>query len=308
MNLRRSLPFAIFAGMVILLVSACSLPTRPLTPLPTATLPPATLTPTFTPSPTPSPAIQVTPLTPPVDGTPAFHGTVQLQGGSCCIGGTAGQTIQVQADFYAASPFGKVVEMRTLSGGGCRLEGELASADWQPYTETLQLPVVVAINWVGFYVSAQFRDEQGNLSPVVCDDISVEGMPPVPSVDAGWFPQIRCFAENEVHPAPGETVRGPGVTFSWPGTNTLPEGIFYRVFAYSAADIYSAQVAGGTTRETSLTSQVSPDRAGEMVWYVVLVDASGVLIDHNRCSSFPASLLTVDPPEGIKGIHFQYQP
>ena len=40
----------------------------------------------------------------------------------------------------------------------------------------------------------------------------------------------------------------------------------------------------------------------------LLVDATGVMIDHNRCSSFPASLLKVDPPEGIKGIHFQYQP
>jgi len=39
----------------------------------------------------------------------------------------------------------------------------------------------VPLNWVGFYVTAQFRDQLHNLSAVVQDDVSVEGMPPMPS-------------------------------------------------------------------------------------------------------------------------------
>ena len=281
-------------ALALLAVMACSL----FTPNPTPTLPADT------------PAVATrTPLTPSVDGTPAFVGMVQIQGGSCCVGGEAGKTVPVQVDLSAASPFGKVEQMKVSAGSaGCNGSVDLSAVEWQPYAETLTLPVQVAINWTGFYVHAQFKDEKENVSPVYCDEISVEGMPPIPAVDTSWFPQIQCFSEQDVRPAPGERVRGPEVTFSWPATNTLPEGVFYRVFAYNVTDIYSPQVAGGTTRETSLTSPVSPASEGELVWYVVLVDASGVLIDHNRCSSFPSSLLTVDPPEGIKGIHFQYRP
>jgi hypothetical protein len=39
----------------------------------------------------------------------------------------------------------------------------------------------VPINWTGFYVSVQYRDAEGNLSPVVCDDISIEGHSPTPT-------------------------------------------------------------------------------------------------------------------------------
>jgi hypothetical protein len=53
-------------------------------------------------------------------------------------------------------------------------------AVWEPFTTTRTFSVPVAINWAGFYVAAQYQDEKGNLSPVYCDDISVEGMPPTP--------------------------------------------------------------------------------------------------------------------------------
>jgi hypothetical protein len=36
----------------------------------------------------------------------------------------------------------------------------------------------VPVNWTGFYVSVQYRDADGNLSPVYDDDVSVEGQPP----------------------------------------------------------------------------------------------------------------------------------
>jgi hypothetical protein len=182
-------------------------------------------------------------------------------------------------------------------------------ASWERFAASKTFPVYVALNWVGFYVSAQFQDEHGNLSPVYCDDISVEGMPPPILVNpTEWYPQIQCFSESEVHPGPGETVTGPEVTFRWPGKNTLPESVVYSVSAFSGIDQYAGLAAGGRTRETSITLQIPPERSGDIVWYLTLADANGNLLDHARCSSFPASLLTVDPPEGIKGIHFTYRP
>ncbi len=35
----------------------------------------------------------------------------------------------------------------------------------------------IAIHWVGYYVSVQYMDDNGNLSAVYQDDISVEGHP-----------------------------------------------------------------------------------------------------------------------------------
>ena len=37
------------------------------------------------------------------------------------------------------------------------------------------------INIQGWYANAQYRDDAGNISPVYCDDISVEGMPAQPT-------------------------------------------------------------------------------------------------------------------------------
>jgi hypothetical protein len=237
-------------------------------------------------------------------------GLVQLQGGSCCIGGSMGETIQVPASFRASSPFGKVSLMRAASTGSCGAMGQarLRDAAWEPYAETKNFPVSVAINWVGFYVSVQFQDEKGNLSPVYCDDISVEGMPQLPPGVTDWYPQVQCFGPEEVSPGPGPAVTGSSVTFRWPEKNDLPQGVFYQVSAYGEADGYAALVAGGRTRDTSITLPFPASRTGDIVWYVTLTDSLGNLLDHGRCSSFSASLLTVDPPEGIKGIHFQYQP
>ena len=199
--------------------------------------------------------------------------------------------------------------MRVRPTGGCSANQDMESAAWEPFAESKTFPVYVALNWVGFYVSAQFQDEHGNLSPVYCDDISVEGMPPPILVNpTEWYPQIQCFSEREVYPGSGETVTGPEVTFRWPGRNTLLEGVFYSVSAFSGVDQYAGLAAGGRTRETSITLQIPPERSGDIAWYLTLADANGNFLDHARCSSFPASLLTVDPPEGIKGIHFTYRP
>jgi hypothetical protein len=74
-----------------------------------------------------------------------------------------------------------VEEMRVNTGGTCFSEEEMAEANWQPFSPEQTFPLQVPINWVGFYVSVQYRDEGGNLSAVACDDISVEGHPPSPT-------------------------------------------------------------------------------------------------------------------------------
>ena len=38
-------------------------------------------------------------------------------------------------------------------------------------------PVHVYLNWTSSGIAVQYRDAQGNLSPVYCDDIAVEGHP-----------------------------------------------------------------------------------------------------------------------------------
>ena len=103
--------------------------------------------------------------------------TAVIEGGICCQGGAAGAQIPLDVEFTATSPFGEVTEMRVSMSAGCRTEAELADTAWEPFQPTKTYQIAVVINWVGHYVSAQFRDAAGNLSPVVCDDISVEGMP-----------------------------------------------------------------------------------------------------------------------------------
>ena len=277
-----------------------------LAPLETILTPGPTLPATLPASETPTP---MTPVethqrsTAPV----SFTGAVQIAGGSCCIGGFDGETLQVQVSFSAASPFGSVSQMRVIPG--CYADTDMASAAWEPFVDSKTLPVHVVINWTGFTVCVQYQDEYGNISPVYQDDISVEGMPRAPVVNpTDWYPQIQCFAETEVHPGPGEIITGGTVSFRWPEKNHLPEGVFYKVFAYGASDSFSGIAASGQTRENSITLPIAPERAGEIGWYITLVDSHETLLDHGQCSSFPASLLTVDPPEGLKAVFFQYQP
>ena len=146
---------------------------------------PATPTATWAPSPTappepPAPATQ-TPI--PDGGTPlsgAVTGSVLIEEGRSAAGGIAGETINVSVAFDASSTAADVTEMRVLHGS-CRTEAEMADAPWQPYATEVSYPFMLPINWVGFYVSVQYRDALGNLSPVYCDDISLEGMPAPPS-------------------------------------------------------------------------------------------------------------------------------
>lgn len=117
-----------------------------------------------------------------------FVGEVILADGGCCAGGIEGETIEIQAAFTAQSSAGNVTEMRISDAGGCATEEMMAQIPWESFASEKSFPVTLAINWVGFYVSAQFRDEQGNLSPIYCDEISVEGMPMPPTEGASESP------------------------------------------------------------------------------------------------------------------------
>ena len=112
--------------------------------------------------------------------TPFVTGAVEIEDGKCCVGGEAGETISIQASFTAASPMAEVTEIRLRSGGSPFQEDDFSPEEWEPYTPQKSFDYQVPLNWTGFYVTAQFRDGEGNLSAVVSDDISVEGKPAAP--------------------------------------------------------------------------------------------------------------------------------
>lgn len=147
------------------------------------------LTPTLSSNSTPT-SVPTSTLTPiprdnstPVPAGPApespVSGGVLIEDGRSAAGGTAGDTINVSVSFNAVSTAADVTEMR-VRRGWCGTEADLAEIAWQPFATELSYPFVLPINWVGFYVSVQYRDALGNLSPVYCDDISLEGMPAPP--------------------------------------------------------------------------------------------------------------------------------
>jgi hypothetical protein len=105
-------------------------------------------------------------------------GAVTLEGGRCCIGGVAGTTVTATASFTATSPFGAVQQMRLHASPSCAGESAIAPAPWEPLVPSRAYPLQVAINFTSFAISAQYRDVQGNLSPVYCATLSVEGSPP----------------------------------------------------------------------------------------------------------------------------------
>ncbi len=108
------------------------------------------------------------------------EGTVEIEGGRCCVGSTAGDTIEVEVAFSATSSAGEVTEMRVATAGIKFDAAAMADVPWEPFAPSKSYPVAVALNWTGYWVSAQFRDAAGNVSPVVYDDISVEGSPAGP--------------------------------------------------------------------------------------------------------------------------------
>jgi hypothetical protein len=101
-------------------------------------------------------------------------GSVVIADGLCCVGGKAGDTLQIKVNFTASSPFAAVTEMRLV---GCVTEAEAGNVSWEPFAPEKNYPWTPPINWTSFGIGVQYRDAQGNVSPIYCDDVAVEGDP-----------------------------------------------------------------------------------------------------------------------------------
>jgi hypothetical protein len=102
-------------------------------------------------------------------------GSMKIEGSPCCVGGKAGSTLPVKVNFAATSPAGAVTDMKVSS---CFVLTQTPDqVSWEPFAPEKTFDVNVALNWTTFSLGAQYRDAQGNLSPVYCDEIAVEGSP-----------------------------------------------------------------------------------------------------------------------------------
>jgi hypothetical protein len=104
-------------------------------------------------------------------------GSVLVNEGRCCAGGKAGSKITLTVKFQATSPNSTVSDMKVQVGGGCVSDPAQLKGGWEPFLPTRNYETSLAGNWVGWYISVQYRDAAGQLSPVYCDDISLEGSP-----------------------------------------------------------------------------------------------------------------------------------
>ena len=138
-----------------------------------------------TPTTTPTPTITITPTS-----QGSVTGSVLIHGGGCCMGGPVGSVIGIDVAFSATSTVGAVTDMR-VDHLSCGNSQDLSAASWEPFTTSqTYLHTIATINWYGYYTRAQYRDSLGNLSPIYCDDISIEGMPPV--TVTGGTPTASC--------------------------------------------------------------------------------------------------------------------
>lgn len=118
--------------------------------------------------------VDITLTSSPTAHTPVY-GSVEIEEGICCAGGQAGETIQLSVAFNAASTQGEVVEMRYVTAFVRADEERIAEQAWVPYQADLSFTTRIAVNWVGWWISVQYRDDQGTISPIYYDDISLEG-------------------------------------------------------------------------------------------------------------------------------------
>jgi hypothetical protein len=109
----------------------------------------------------------------PTPNTP-LEGSVLLEDGKCCVGAVAGEEVLIHATIDASRA---ATQMRVGSGFHALSEDELAETPWEPISTSKVFSYRPPINWTGFYVTVQFRNNGGNVSVPYSDDISVEGMP-----------------------------------------------------------------------------------------------------------------------------------
>jgi hypothetical protein len=81
-----------------------------------------------------------------------------------------GQVVYLHVAFSASSPFGEVTEMRVKQGAPW-----FTNVDWEPFAPFKSYPWTIIANWAPLRINAQFRDQNGNLSPIYWDEIQQEG-------------------------------------------------------------------------------------------------------------------------------------
>jgi hypothetical protein len=115
--------------------------------------------------------------------TSPVTGSILVEGGNSVAGGVSGETIELHVQFEAKSTAGQVTEMRAKGGmlGSCMSEADMQRIVWEPFAAEKVYMTTAFGNFQGWYANVQYRDVAGNVSPVYCDDISIEGMPPAPS-------------------------------------------------------------------------------------------------------------------------------
>jgi hypothetical protein len=98
-------------------------------------------------------------------------------------GAPSGEKLQLHVTFTASSTAGEVTEMRVDAGilRGCLREDAMSGIAWEPFEAERVYTTTAFGNIQGWYANAQYKDVAGNVSPVYCDDISIEGMPPTPT-------------------------------------------------------------------------------------------------------------------------------
>jgi hypothetical protein len=119
----------------------------------------------------PTPTFTLTPLD-------IIYG-VMIEGNSCCVGGTAGETIDVVVQFQPdwselESP---AVEMRVITGVANVTAADMVNQPWEPVVAEKAYQVYVPTNWTTFWVHVQYRTAEGVVSLIYSDEIGVEGMP-----------------------------------------------------------------------------------------------------------------------------------
>lgn len=98
-------------------------------------------------------------------------GAVFVAEDRCCTGGRTGDPLDLVLTLNAASPAAPVSEMRIAVGGPARDEAAMAEVPWEPFTLQKIITIAIPARWQGNYVSVQFRDAAGNLSPVVTNEL-----------------------------------------------------------------------------------------------------------------------------------------
>ena len=106
------------------------------------------------------------------------RGKIQV-GEQSTIGGKAGTTLNIKVKFEASSSLADVTDMRVKQSpmGRCLTPEEMSDAPWERFVAEKTYTYTMPINWSTFKLHAQYRDAKGNLSPVFCGEVAVEGNP-----------------------------------------------------------------------------------------------------------------------------------